>query len=436
MYTSNSGQHTATLQVSLKKKRKRDSFYYMNRVRRALELQVPEVSAYFQTGGLVDSVLNQGLPAPIDIQVTGSDLEATHRIASEIAMRIRGLPGIGDVLVPQDVDYPALKLDVDRARASEMGLSSKEVIQNVITSLTSGAMIAPSYFVDPKSGNDYLLTVQYPENHIESFDDLMGIPLRASGQKQGTRLDAVSKITASRAPTEVNHYQLRRIINVFVAPEGEDLGKAYSHIQKIITQTNLPEGIRIHVRGMVLGMQESFRSFAIGLILSIILAYLILVAQFQSFITPLLIMLAVPPGIAGVILTLQFSGTSLNVMSLMGILMMVGIVLSNSILIVESIIRLRKEGRELSDAVSAASTQRLRPILMTSLATLFGLLPMALKMGEGGESYAPLATAILGGLSVSLLLTVFVVPAAYLLVERRNRFADRSRQSETNSVSV
>jgi multidrug efflux pump subunit AcrB len=229
---------------------------------------------------------------------------------------------------------------------------------------------------------------------------------------------------------------LRRIINVFVAPEGEDLGKAYSDIQKIITQTNLPEGIRIHVRGMVLGMQESFRSFAIGLILSIILAYLILVAQFQSFITPLLIMLAVPPGIAGVILTLQFSGTSLNVMSLMGVLMMVGIVLSNSILIVESIIRLRKEGRELSDAVSAASTQRLRPILMTSLATLFGLLPMALKMGEGGESYAPLATAILGGLSVSLLLTVFVVPAAYLLVERRNRFADRSRQSETNPVSV
>jgi multidrug efflux pump subunit AcrB len=436
MYTSNSGQHTATLQVSLKKKRKRDSFYYMNRVRRALEAQVPEVSAYFQTGGLVDSVLNQGLPAPIDIQVTGSDLEATHRIASELAMSIRRLPGIGDVLVPQDVDYPALKLEVDRARASEMGLSSKEVIQNVITSLTSGAMIAPSYFVDPKSGNDYLLTVQYPENRIESFDDLLGIPLRGAGQKQGTRLDAVSKITASRAPTEVNHYQLRRIIDVFVAPEGEDLGKAYSDIQKIITKTNLPEGVRIHVRGMVLGMQESFRSFALGLILSILLAYLILVAQFQSFLTPLLIMLAVPPGIAGVILTLQISGTSLNVMSLMGVLMMVGIVLSNSILIVESILRLRKEGRELADAVSTASSQRLRPILMTSLATLFGLLPMALKMGEGGESYAPLATAILGGLSVSLLLTVFVVPAAYLLVEGRNGRAGRSTEGKTNPVSV
>jgi multidrug efflux pump subunit AcrB len=351
-------------------------------------------------------------------------------------MKIRGLPGIGDVLVPQDVDYPALKLDVDRARASEMGLTSKEVIQNVITSLTSGAMIAPSYFVDPKSGNDYLLTVQFPENHIESLDDLLGIPLRAAGQKQGTRLDAVSHITASRAPTEVNHYQLRRIINVFVAPEGEDLGKAYSDIQRIITQTNLPEGVRIHVRGMVLGMQESFRSFAIGLVLSIMLAYLILVAQFQSFITPLLIMLAVPPGIAGVILTLQFSGTSLNVMSLMGVLMMVGIVLSNSILIVESIIRLRKEGRELSDAVSTASSQRLRPILMTSLATLFGLLPMALKMGEGGESYAPLATAILGGLSVSLLLTVFVVPAAYLLVEGRSGRSGRSTECENKPVSV
>jgi HAE1 family hydrophobic/amphiphilic exporter-1 len=414
IYTSNAGQHSATIQVSLRRKRQKDSFTYMDRVRKKLLSEIPEVKAYFQTGGLVDSVLNLGLPAPLDIQVTGSDLEGAHRLAAELAAKIRKVPGVSDVLVPQDIDYPALKLEVDRTRAAELGLTSKEVVQNVITSLTSGAMIAPSYFVDPKTGTDYLLTVQYPENYIESFDDLPGIPLRGTAQKQGTRLDAVSKISVAKAPTEVNHYQLRRIVDVFVAPEGEDLGGVFKEVRRILADTLVPAGMRVHVRGMVLGMEESFRSFGVGLLLSVVLVYLILVAQFQSFTAPLLILLAVPTGLAGVILTLQCTGTSLNVMSLMGVLMMVGIVLSNSILIVECIDRLRDEGHALRQAVALACSMRLRPILMTSLATLFGLLPMALKLGQGGEAYAPLATAILGGLSFSVLLTVFIVPAAYV----------------------
>ena len=419
IYTSNSGQHTATVQVSLKKQRKHGSYEYMARVRRRFQTDLPELSAYFQAGGLVDAVLNLGLPAPIDIQVTGSNLDATHALASELAGKIRALPGISDVLVPQDIDYPALKLDVDRARAAELGLSSKEVIQNVITALTSGSMIAPSYFVDPKSGNDYILTVQYPENAIGDLGDLQAIPLRAAGQKRGTRLDAVSKITTARAPTEVNHYQLRRVINVFVAPDGEDLGRAARAVRRIIAATPLPEGVRIYVRGMVQGMEASFRSFGIGLLLSVVLVYLILVAQFQSFLDPLLILLAVPTGLTGVLLTLWATGTSLNVMSLMGVLMMVGIVLSNSILIVEFIHRLREDGKTVREAVALACRVRLRPVLMTSLATLFGLLPMALKLGTGAEAYAPLAMAIIGGLAVSLVLTVFIVPAAYLLVHGR-----------------
>ena len=420
IYTSNSGQHTATVQVSLKKKRQHGSYEYMARVRRRFQTDLPELSAYFQAGGLVDAVLNLGLPAPIDIQVTGSNLDATHALASELAGKIRALPGISDVLVPQDIDYPALKLDVDRARAAELGLSSKEVIQNVITALTSGSMIAPSYFVDPKSGNDYILTVQYPEDSITDLGDLQAIPLRAAGQKRGTRLDAVSKITAARAPTEVNHYQLRRVINVFVAPDGEDLGRAARDVRRLIAATPLPEGVRIYVRGMVQGMESSFRSFGIGLLLSVVLVYLILVAQFQSFVDPFLILLAVPTGLTGVLLTLWATGTSLNVMSLMGVLMMVGIVLSNSILIVEFIHRLREDGKTVREAVALACRVRLRPVLMTSLATLFGLLPMALKLGTGAEAYAPLAMAIIGGLAVSLVLTVFIVPAAYLLVYGRH----------------
>ncbi len=419
IYTSNSGHHTATLQVSLLAGHKTGSYAYMDRVRQRVREELPEVTAYFQSGGLVDAVLNLGLPAPIDIQISGANLEEAHRTASEIARKVRELPGVSDVLIPQDIDQPAMKLEVDRARAAELGLTSKEVIQNVITALTSGAMIAPSYFVDPRNGNDYLLTVQYPENYVKSRSDLLAIPLRGTGQKQPTRLDAVSKLHNTYAPTEVNHYQLRRVINVYVAPSGEDLGGVVKDVERVIRETSVPQGLRVTLRGMVQGMNSSFKSFGLGLILSVLLVYLILVAQFQSWIDPLLILLAVPTGLTGVLLVLFLTGTTLNVMSLMGIVMMVGIVVSNSILIVEFIRRLREDGKPVREAVALACRVRLRPVLMTSLATLIGLLPMALKLGTGSEAYAPLALAIIVGLAVSVLLTVFIVPSAYLLVYRK-----------------
>jgi multidrug efflux pump subunit AcrB len=419
IYTSNSGHHTATLQVSLNAKHKVGSYDYMDRIRRRVRNELPQLTAYFQSGGLVDAVLNLGLPAPIDIQVSGSDLQLAHRTASEIARKVRELPGVSDVLVPQDIDQPALQLEVDRARAAELGLTSKEVVQNVITALTSGAMIAPSYFVDPRNGNDYLLTVQYNEGHVKNFADLQAIPIRSPMQAKPTRLDAVSRINNSYAPTEVNHYQLRRVINVYVAPAKEDLGQVVKGVEQVLAETEIPAGLRVTLRGMVQGMNSSFKSFGLGLILSVLLVYLILVAQFQSWIDPILILLAVPTGLTGVLLLLYFTGTTLNVMSLMGIVMMVGIVVSNSILIVEFTHRLREDGRTVREAVTLACRVRLRPVLMTSLATLIGLLPMALKLGTGSEAYAPLALAIIGGLAVSVVLTVFIVPAAYLLVYGR-----------------
>jgi multidrug efflux pump subunit AcrB len=217
MYTPNSAQHTAFVQASLKEGHKTGSYEYMNRVRQRLARDLPEVSAYLQSGGLVDAVLNLGLPAPMDIQVSGTDIEAAHQTASELAQKIRALPGVSDVLVPQDVDYPALQLDIDRQRASELGLSSKEVVGNVITALTSDQMIAPSYWVDPKSGNDYLLTVQYFEGHVKNMADLNAIPVRSVSHPEPARLDAVSRIRHIHAPTEVDHYQLRRVMDVYVA---------------------------------------------------------------------------------------------------------------------------------------------------------------------------------------------------------------------------
>jgi multidrug efflux pump subunit AcrB len=322
---------------------------------------------------------------------------------------------VADVLIPQDVDAPALRLEVDRERAAGLGLSEKEVLHNVITALTSDGMIAPSFWIDPRSGNDYMLTVQYPENRIQDLEGLQSIPLRAPGRSVSTRLDAVGRIVRGVSPTEVDHYQLRRVIDIFVAPTGEDLGALAGRIRPLVAGLDLPEGLRVAVRGSVEGMESSFRSFGSGLLLSVVLVYLILVAQFKSFTDPLIILLAVPTGLTGVLAILAVTGTTLNIMSLMGIVMMVGIVVSNSILIVEFTHRLREDGMAVREAVAMACRVRLRPVLMTSLATLIGLVPMALKLGTGSEAYAPLARAILGGLGVSVVLTVFLVPAAYLL---------------------
>src|SRR5246127_4893305 len=419
IYTPNSGPHTAFVQVSLKDEHKVGSYDYMRRVRRKLSQELPQLSAYLQSGGLVDAVLNMGMPAPIDVQVSGNHLKSSYAVASEIASQVRSLPGVSDVLIPQGIDYPALRLDIDREKASLVGLSQKEVVDNVITALTSNGMIAPNYWIDPKSGNPYMLTVQYPEDAVHTMSDLKQIPLRGAKAKQPTTLDTVVSMRTIPTPTEVDHYQLFRVIDVYVSPKTEDLGKVTGQIDKILASTQLPEGVRVDLRGSVQNMRSSFKSFAIGLLLAIVLVYLILVAQFASFLDPLIILLAVPPGLAGVLLFLLVTGTTLNVMSLMGVVMMVGIVVSNSILIVEFTRQMRHQGTALREAVAVASRLRLRPVLMTSLATLLGLIPMALKLGTGSEAYAPLARAIIGGLLVSVVVTVYLVPAAYLWFHRK-----------------
>lgn len=423
IYTPNSAPHTAFVQVNLKDGHKVGSYEYMNRVRIALKNDLPELSTYFQSGGLVDAVLNLGLPAPIDVQISGMDLEQSYKVASQIAAQIHQLRGVSDILVPQDVDYPALRINIDRERASLVGLNQKEVVNNVITALTSNQMIAPSYWVDPKSGNDYMLTVQYPEGAVRSLSELKQIPIRASGSTHPTQLDAVANIEPIQSPTEVDHYQLRRVIDLYVATKTEDLGPLTANIDKILAQTKLPEGVRVNLRGSVQGMRASFKSFGFGLLLSVVLVYLILVAQFESFLDPFIILFAIPPGMAGVLLILLITGTTLNIMSLMGVVMMVGIVVSNSILIVDFARTLWRQGHTLEQSVRVASRIRLRPVLMTSLATVIGLIPMAMKLGTGSEAYAPLARAIIGGLLVSVAVTVYLVPCAYLWVHRKDEMS-------------
>ncbi len=429
IYTSNSGPFTATVQVALNDGHTVSSFEYMNSVRSRLQSELPELTTYFQSGGLVDAVLNQGLPAPIDVQVSGSNLDADYSTAASLASQIRRLSGVSDVYIPQDIDYPSLQLNVDRLRASELGFTQKEVVDNVITALTSNGMIAPSYWIDPRTGNDYMLTVQYPEQDVKSLMDLRSIPLHASGQQSPALLDSISSLTRFNSPTEIDHYQIQRTFDVYVNPATEDLGAVANGVRKIIAGTKLPSGVQVSLRGMVQGMESSFTSFGLGLSLSLILLYLILVAQFRSVLDPVLILLAVPTGIIGVLITLLTTGTTLNVMSLMGLIMMVGIVVSNSILIVEFAHRLEENGMSVREAVISSCRIRLRPILMTSLATIIGLFPLALKLGTGSEQYAPLARVIIGGLIASVALTIFVVPAAYLLM-----YQNRNANSATASA--
>ncbi len=418
LYSPNSATHTGFTEVALAPDHRTSSFVYIREVKQALAQQMPELQTFFSSGSLVDGVLNMGAPAPIDIRVTGNNMAADYATAKKIAGEVRRIPNVANVYIPQDLDYPSLRISIDRMRASELGLTEKEVVSNVITALTSNQMIAPSIWIDPKSGNNYFLTVMYREDQVQSINDLKAIPLHGVGITQPTRLDMVANIQQFDAPTEMDHTQIRRVMDIYVRPQTEDLGPITRSIERIVRRASPPEGVDVTLSGSVNSMNASFHSFAIGLTLSVLLLYLILVAQFRSFLDPFIILLALPPGITGVLVALLLWGTTLNVMSLMGVLMLAGIVLTNSILIVEFAHHLLKEGMGVRDAIVTSCRVRLRPILMTSLATLIGLLPMALKLGEGSEAYAPLAQALIGGLALSVALTIFLVPAGFYLAYR------------------
>jgi HAE1 family hydrophobic/amphiphilic exporter-1 len=444
LYTTNSGPYTATVQVALNEPHSLSSFAYMDRVQKAMASRFPDIRTFFSSGSMVDAILNMGMPAPIDVQVSSPDLHEIYGIAQHLSNRFREIHGVGQIYIPQDMNYPALRLDVNRVHAGELGLSQKDVVDNVITALNSNYMIAPNYWVDRKSGNDYYLTVQYFEHGdaaIHNMTDLGQIPLRdangdslscgpsgtppspggqpawaCNGSRPTTALSNVVNIHEVMTPTEVDHYQIQRAIDIYVTPSGEDLGRVTSAVRDILSKEKIPGNVRVNLRGMVQGMEASFKSFALGFLISFVLLFLILTAQFKSFIDPFLIMLAIPMGFIGVLIILPLTHSTLNVMSLMGVLMLVGIADSNSILIVDFAHNLERQGLSPADAVITACRVRLRPILMTSLATIIGMIPMALKLGTGAEQYTPMARAIIGGLTSSVLLTIFIVPAAYLLI--------------------
>jgi len=450
IYTTNASMNTAFVQVSLKEDHHIASYEYMRRVRERLSAEMPELVTYIQAGGLVDSVINQGLPAPIDIQVSSMDMDGAYALAKDLSQKIKAMPNVSGVYIPQDIDYPGIALNIDREKANLIGLTAKDVVQNVITAMTSDGMVAPSYWIDPKSGNNYMVTVQYANNLINnmSMQDFNGIPLRGvhpagyspDQQARGASIDSrqlwlgdhaagytplssVASIKQITTPTEVDHYQIRRVIDIYVATKTEALQGVGGNIKRLLSNTVTEKNTVLNLRGAVVSMNRSFTEFGLGLVVSVLMVYLILMAQFKSFIDPFIILMAIPPGLAGVVMILLVTRSSLNIMSLMGVIMMTGIVVSNSILIVEFAGTLLKQGLPLLEAVVQSCKIRLRPILMTSLATLLGMIPMALGTEAGSEQYAPLARAVIGGLGVSVVVTVFLVPAVYLIVHGRREKA-------------
>jgi multidrug efflux pump subunit AcrB len=444
IYTTNASMDTAFVQVSLKEHHSTGSYEYMQDVRAKLAREMPELTTYFQAGGLVDSVVNQGLPAPIDIQVSSMDMDGAYALAKTLAQKIKSMPNVSGVYIPQDLDYPGIALNIDREKASLIGLSAKDVVDNVVTAMTSDGMVAPSYWIDPKSGNNYMVTVQYANRLLDnmSMESFENIPLRGvrpsgySPMQQAheesrevlrgdhtegyTPLSSVADLKLINTPTEVDHYQIRRVIDIYVSTRTEALQGVGREVSKLLANTRTDKNTVLNLRGAVVSMNHSFAEFGIGLIIAVLMVYLILMTQFTSFVDPFIILMAIPPGLAGVVLILLLTGSTLNIMSLMGVIMMTGIVVSNSILIVEFAGVLHSQGLSLLESVVQSCKIRLRPILMTSLATLLGMIPMALGMEAGSEQYAPLARAVIGGLAVSVVVTVFLVPAVYLIVHGKH----------------
>ncbi len=420
IYSSNSGEDTGEVMVTLNPDHEVSTFHYMDILKRELPRKVPQVTAFFSSGSIIDAVLNFGLPAPIDIQVSGPEYGSLFDVAHRVAHEVGSLRDVSQAYIPQEADYPTLDVEIDRVRAARLGLTEKDVVTNIITALTSNQMINPSIWIDRNTGNDYFLTAQYREQAIDSIDTLQDIPVHRitsdhDAHEQSILLRNIATIVPQKFPSEADHYNIQRVVDVLVDPATSDLGGTQDAIQQRLEKIKLPPDVRINYRGAVAAMQRSFSSFGLGLGMAVLLLYLVMVAQFASFLDPFIIMFAVPMGLIGVIWTLWLTHTTLNIESFMGIIVMVGIVVSNSILLVDFANQRRRDGQELRRAVVESSRIRMRPILMTALATVAGLMPIALELGAGSEASAPLARAAVGGLVVSTAFTLFLVPAVYEL---------------------
>jgi multidrug efflux pump subunit AcrB len=432
-YTPNAGPMDSNIMVQLQEGHRRSSLDYVRKLRAILHDRFPFVEFSFETGGLIRSAITGGLPAPIDIQVQGNRLDVMQGIAKQIIGAARSVAGTVDVRSQQRLDYPELNLHIDRAKTAFLGINAVEAVKNLVTGLNSSVNFDPAFWIDEKNGNHYFVGAQYREQDINSLDSLLNTPITGTNQPSADQsmgrlfrpapdfretqdanpvlLRNIVSVARGTAPTEVSHLNINRVIDVYADVDGRDIGSVSSETERLLAGIKLPEGYLVNVRGEVASMRESFRGLAFGFVLAVILIYFVMVPQFRTFVDPLIVMLAFPLGLIGVLWILYLTKTTLNVQSFMGTIFMIGIAHSNSTLLVEFSDRLRAQGRASHDAVIEAAQVRLRPILMTAGAALLALLPAAINSGDPA---APLARAVIGGLASSTLLTLFAVPLLYL----------------------
>ncbi len=401
---------------------------YIHQLREKLPHEFPGVEFFFQPADIVSQILNFGMPAPIDVQLTGPNYAQNYVIAQGIANRMRHVPGAVDVHVQQLMNAPDLNLNVDRVRAQQVGLTQRDVAQNLLVSLSSSFQTSPTFWLNPKNGVSYSLAVQTPQYKVENLQSLMNIPV-GNGNSQPEVLANLATVTANTGPAEVSHYNVAPAVDVFASVDGRDLAGVSTDTQKITREfkNKLPRGTQMEIRGQVETMASSFRGLAIGLIMSIVLVYLLIVVNFQSWLDPFIIITALPGALAGILWMLFITHTSLSVPALTGAVMCMGVATANSILMISFARERMDEGMHPIAAAVEAGYTRMRPVIMTALAMIIGMLPMAAGFGEGGEQNAPLGRAVIGGLLFATVATLFFVPVVFSIVHGRRQ--DRAQQN-------
>ena len=420
IWSQNTGPHAAQIQVNLVTPDKRDEsdVELMNKVRKRMEGVITGIQTYFLSGGIVSRILNFGSTAPVDVELYGYDLATAAEQAQRVASVMRKTPGVTDVMISREEDYPEIDINVDREKAALAGVDQRTVANTVLTSMSSSLSIFPSIYTDPVTGNNYYVVVQMDKRFTEGMENLEDIPLPTYTGKS-IFLKDIADITKSVGPVLIERKYQQRVIHITANATGRPLGDVASDLSKAFSRLNLPPGFYVSMSGEVAQQKGAFTSMFFALLLAIMLIYMIMASQFKSLIDPFIIMFSVPMGFIGVLWMLFITNTTLSIESFMGVIMMIGIVVSNGILLVDYTNRLRAQGIELHEAVIKGGRTRLRPILMTSLATILGLIPMAVGIGAGSETNMPLARAVIGGLLVSTFLTLLLIPTLYTIFEER-----------------